>query len=184
MNKIEAFELILATLTPEDIAIFCNGVTSREGYMLGDRPRNFYMLASMGHASTIGLGLASVRDEWIYVFDGDGNVLMNPPVMIASEAPARLVHVVFDNGVYETTGNQPTMGVDLAAMAAGMGYASTCTIDRLDDIGPSLARCRAEKGPHFLVLRIERGGPDRSRIVPMAPQEIASRFAESLREGK
>ena len=43
----------------EDEVIVCNiGFPSRELYDIQDRVRNFYMIGSMGLASSIGLGLA------------------------------------------------------------------------------------------------------------------------------
>ena len=64
--------------------------------------RCFYMIGSMGLASSIGLGVALARPERrVIVFDGDGNVLMNLGTLatIAAAAPRNLLHVCFDNGV-------------------------------------------------------------------------------------
>jgi thiamine pyrophosphate-dependent acetolactate synthase large subunit-like protein len=61
----------------------------------------------------------------VVVFDGDGNVLMSLGTLatIGALKPKNLIHVVFDNEVYGTTGNQPTysrvVGLDKMAKAAG-----------------------------------------------------------------
>ena len=45
--------------------------------MIDDRATNFYMLGTMGLASSIGLGLALAQDKKVVVIDGDGSVLTN-----------------------------------------------------------------------------------------------------------
>ena len=58
------------------------------------------MIGSMGLASSIALGVALKKPrKKIFVFDGDGNILMNlgSLVTIGSISPKNLVHLVFDN---------------------------------------------------------------------------------------
>ena len=51
---------------------------SRDLFNVKDKNTNFYMIGSMGLASSIGLGVALKRPKKkIFVFDGDGNILMN-----------------------------------------------------------------------------------------------------------
>jgi len=66
----------------------------------------------MGLASSIGLGVALKNSKKrIFVFDGDGNILMNLGSLttISSQKPKNLVHIVFDNCAHESTGGQPTI---------------------------------------------------------------------------
>ena len=57
MDRIEALKVISEILSDE--LVVCNiGIPSKELYSVKDRPENFYMLGSMGLASSIGLGLA------------------------------------------------------------------------------------------------------------------------------
>src|SRR5919199_369114 len=72
-------------------------------------PDHLDIVGCMGSASTIGLGIALSRPERrVIVVDGDGSLLMQlgSLVTIAGAAPPNYYHFVFDNGVYETTGNQ------------------------------------------------------------------------------
>ena len=77
MARYEAIEDIMKNI--DDELIVCNiGFPSRELYEIDDRDENFYMIGSMGLASSIGLGLALARpDKKIVVIDGDGSLLMN-----------------------------------------------------------------------------------------------------------
>src|SRR5213083_790546 len=57
--------------------VHANGYICRESFAVRDRPENFYMIGSMGLASSIGLGAALARPaQPAIVFDGDGNLLM------------------------------------------------------------------------------------------------------------
>ena len=95
----------------EDRIISANGFISRDLFNISDTRPAFYMIGSMGLASSIGLGIA-LKDpgKKVFVFDGDGNILMNLGSLttIGSLKPKNLVHLVFDNSVHESTGSQPT----------------------------------------------------------------------------
>ena len=91
--------------------ISANGFISRDLFNVNDKESNFYMIGSMGLASSIALGVAMKKTKkLIFVFDGDGNILMNlgSLVTIGSIKPKNLVHIIFDNGSHESTGGQPT----------------------------------------------------------------------------
>jgi phosphonopyruvate decarboxylase len=136
--------------------------------------RNINLLGSMGSASAIGLGLALARpDQRVLVLDGDGSLLMQlgSLVTIAGAAPANLVHVVFENGTYETSGGQAVPArerADLCALALASGYRHAvryASLDEMADVEEVLAR----EGPTFVsltitgqgtVVRDARRGPD------------------------
>ena len=76
MNRFELLNLLQPTI--ENELVICNiGLPSQELYKINDRPNYFYMLGSMGLASSIGLGLSLSIDKNIISIDGDGSVLMN-----------------------------------------------------------------------------------------------------------
>ena len=76
-KRIEAIKKISDELT--DQLVICNiGYPSRELYHVKDSPTHFYMLGSMGMASSIGLGLAMVQKRKVIVFDGDGSLTYEP----------------------------------------------------------------------------------------------------------
>ncbi|HLB44007.1 MAG TPA: thiamine pyrophosphate-dependent enzyme, partial [Candidatus Limnocylindrales bacterium] len=110
------------------LAVACNGMIGRELYAHGDRATRFYMIGSMGLASSIGLGLALVQPaKTVVVFDGDGNLLMNLATLgsIAASGVRNLYHVVFDNAAHGSTGHQRTISdrVPLDRVALAAGYA-------------------------------------------------------------
>jgi thiamine pyrophosphate-dependent acetolactate synthase large subunit-like protein len=109
------------------VVVHANTYIARSSFNVEDRPGNFYKIGSMGLASSIALGIAVSRPEKrVVVYDGDGNLLMNlgATAMIAHTRPANLIHVVFDNGVYASTGNQAAVSqsVALERLAEAAGY--------------------------------------------------------------
>ena len=112
----------------------------------------------MGGASTLGLGLALSRPERrVIVFDGDGSLLMQLGSLatIAGARPRNLVHLLFKNGVYHTSGAQEIPGgltVDFAGMARAAGYRDVHTIHDLDDFRRRFPGFLTAEGPIFLEL--------------------------------
>jgi len=165
--------------------IHANGYICRESFAVGDRPGNFYMIGSMGLASAIGLGLALTRSERaVVVFDGDGNLLMNFGIlaMVGGSAPRRLIHVVFDNEVYGSTGNQasPSRGVRLDRVADAAGYRSVTAVTTAADVENAMRAALASDGPHFVLVKTTAEEADVPRI-PYTPTEIRDRFRDALR---
>jgi phosphonopyruvate decarboxylase len=164
--------------------VHANGYVCRESFAVGDRPQNFYMIGSMGLASAIGLGLAlAVPERSSVVFDGDGNLLMNFGIlaMVAGLKPRKLVHVVFDNEVYGSTGNQasPSRGVRLDRVAAAAGYRSAVAVTTAADVEGAVEAALRADGPHFVMAKVTAEEADVPRI-PFSPAEIRDRFRASI----
>jgi len=165
------------------LVVAANGYPSREACAVADRPQNFYMIGSMGLASSIGLGLALARPgRRTVVLDGDGNVLMNLGAVanIAALAPANLVHCVFDNEAYGSTGNQrsASAAVRLDRVAAAAGYRTVAAVAAADDVAAALGAMLRSDGPHFLLVKVTRDEADVPRI-PHTPHAIRDRFRQS-----
>jgi phosphonopyruvate decarboxylase len=112
----------------------------------------------MGGASSLGLGLALARpDRRVVVLDGDGSLLMQLGSLatVAGAAPRNLVHFVFKNGVYHTSGAQGVPGgltVDFAMMAKAAGYRAVWTIEILTDLERRLPDVMTMDGPLMVEL--------------------------------
>jgi phosphonopyruvate decarboxylase len=164
--------------------VHANGYICRESFAVGDRPQNFYMIGSMGLASAIGLGLSLARPpRATVVFDGDGNLLMNFGIlaMVGGLRPRRFVHVVFDNEVYGSTGNQmsPSRGVRLDRVAAAAGYRSSVAVTEASDVEGAVHQALSADGPHFVLAKVTTEEADVPRI-PYTPAEIRDRFRSSV----
>ena len=159
MKGYEAMERIIGALKGDELVVSANGMISRELFAVKDTANNFYMLGSMGLASSIGLGLAlSVPDRKIVVLDGDGNLLMNMGSLatIANLSPKNLVHIVLDNGSYASTGGQPTASrvVELEKVARSCGFKHSKKIENAGGLEADIRELLHADGPTFVLVKI------------------------------
>ncbi len=116
---------------------------------------------TMGKASSMGLGIALAQpDKKVVVIDGDGSILMNlgSLVTVAGKAPSNMVHFVFQDNEYYTTGGQPVPGADafnIADMAAVAGYATCREFDDLEDFVGELPGLLQTQGPVLVCLMVD-----------------------------
>lgn len=124
-------------------------------------PDHLDIVGAMGAASTIALGIALAQPQRrVIIVDGDGSLLMQlgSLVTIAGAAPANLFHFVFENGVYETSGNQPLPGegrFDLLEMARAAGYAHTQRFENAEQFANELPDVLRRRGPVFISVRTD-----------------------------
>ena len=142
--------------------VVCNiGIPSQELHAIDDQPSNFYMLGTMGLASSIGLGLALAQPKPVIVIDGDGSILTNLGTLptIGNNAPGNYILMIIDNGSYGSTGDQPTytsQRTDLAAMARAAGCAKVVEVQD-KDTGPALEEALSSGEATVLVVKCDSG---------------------------
>jgi len=164
------------------------GYTSRELFANGDAATHFYMQGSMGHAPSFGLGLAlaAPTGRSVVILDGDGAALMHLGAMstIGAHAPLSLLHVIFDNHSYESTGAQSTTAAttDFAALARAVGYASGQTCHTAGNIEAATAAALTRPGPHLVVIPVARacGAPAARATSVLSATHIHHRLSVAL----
>jgi len=164
--------------------VVCNlGIPSKELYHIADQPSNFYMLGSMGMATPIGLGVALKTKRKVFVIDGDGSLLMNSGTLatVAYLNPDNLTIIAIDNGVYGSTGNQPTHSfklVDLSVVARGYGFRNVFQCSSDEEIKRAIrSRKRGAKFIHVIAMP----GNERVENIPLSGIKIKERFVSWLR---
>ena len=174
---------ILAKNAGNNPIVAANGFMSRDLFEVNDKKSNFYMIGSMGLASSIGLGIALKKPKKrVFVFDGDGNILMNlgSLVTIGSLKPKNLIHVVIDNNSHESTGGQPTYSsrINLEKIAKNTGY-KIFKIKSKNNLISTLKIIKKFQGPIFLLIKISKS-KERSKRVSWKPKTIRDRVMNSL----
>ena len=178
MARYEAIKDIMEHVDEE--LVICNiGFPSRELYEIDDRSKNFYMIGSMGLASSIGLGLALAKpNKNIVVIDGDGSLLMNMGslVTIFANNPSNLTWIVIDNGAYGSTGNQDTYAqmIDLVDVAKGVGFENSYNFEDIN-----LKDFMHNENASFVVYKTEAGNST-APIIDLDPITIKERFMKSI----
>ena len=126
---------------------------------------NFH-LKTLGSGSSAGLGMAmALPTRKIAVLDGDGAVIMNVNglVTVGRVRPKNLIHIVFDNKIYESSGCVPTASaynLSLADFGRAAGIPSVFEVDELDDFKAAVKTAFETDGPHFIVAEVEPSGED------------------------
>lgn len=185
MKRYEAIEVITKALKGDELVISANGMISRELFSIKDSPSNFYMLGSMGLASSIGFGLAfSLPDKKVIVIDGDGNILMNLGSLatIGHFAPNNLIHFVLDNEMHASTGGQPTVSntARLEEVARAAGFQAVKKVSSIESLRTVVSEVlNSAEGPSFVLVKIEKGEREVPRV-SHEPTNIKSRFKEAI----
>ena len=168
--------------------ITTTGKTGRELFSLNDCKNFFYQVGSMGCASAIALGFALNSKKKILVIDGDGALLMKMGNMstIGANQPKNLIHILLDNNVHDSTGQQLTNAstVDFANIAINCGYQNSYSTDNLNDfskiIKKNLVSSNKTIGPTFIHIKIQKGSIENLGRPAIHPKDVAKRFKNFL----
>jgi phosphonopyruvate decarboxylase len=182
-SRRELLEAVHANTGAGDVLVATTGYTGRELYALGDRENQLYMVGSMGCATSFGLGLAIAQpNRRIVVLDGDGAALMRmgAQATLGYERPPNLLHILFDNGMHESTGGQATVSrsVDFCAIAAGCGYPRTSRVSTPEELAKILEEDSG--GLHFVHVPTVPGVAGTLPRPSLAPSEVAERLRSFL----
>ena len=154
-NELVREEIIrhIVAVTGEDPIISTTGKASRELFEIREangqgHQYDFLTVGSMGHCSSIALGVAIQKPEKkIWCIDGDGAALMHMGAMavIGQTAPKNMVHIVINNEAHETVGGMPTAagGVDMVGVAKACGYPYAVSVDTFENLDRELGRVKA-----------------------------------------
>lgn len=175
MNRTELTKRLVGKLKHNEAVVGGIGNTNWDLYGAGHRPENFYMLGSMGLACPIAMGVALAQPErGVIALEGDGSILMGLGCLstIATVAPRNLTIVIWDNGVYQITGNQKaaTSGVtDIVAVAKGAGLSNSSWVRDEAHFDQLLDRRFEQGGPMLMAVKIDdKAGPVQTPRDPIA----------------
>jgi phosphonopyruvate decarboxylase len=190
-SREQALVALVEAVGTGPIVVSTTGMLSRELFEHrvrtgGSGERDFLTVGGMGHACSIALGIAlrePQREVWC--FDGDGALLMHlgSLAVIADHAPARFFHVVFNNGVHDSVGGQPTSigRVDVPAAARALGYRHAARVADPADLPAAVAEMRRQGGPGLLEVPVRPGArPDLGRPT-RTPAESKRAFMAAIR---
>ncbi len=161
MSRLELTKRLVAQLKAGQAVIGGIGNANFDLWETGQRPENFYMLGSMGLTIPIALGVAIAQpNRHVIALEGDGSLLMQLGCLatVAVQAPKNLTMVVWDNGIYQITGSQPTASAataDLVAIARGSGLTNSTWAADEDEFDRLFAQALQGGGPSLIAARID-----------------------------
>lgn len=194
MKREDILEHILA-VTGDNPIISTTGKTSRELFELREKnklvddvnvhSRDFLTVGSMGHSSSIALGMAlQLPERNIWCIDGDGAILMHGGAMavIGKAQPDNLIHVVINNEAHESVGGQPTAAnaVDFTAMATACGYKYAHCVADFASLDKILEEYAELKGLRFLEIKAAIGSRTNLGRPSISPSHNKKLFIDAV----
>lgn len=170
----------------ETVVVATTGYTGRELYTVADRANQLYMVGSMGCAFPFALGIAmNRRDRKIIVLDGDGALLMHlgAMAMVGPYSQGNLIHIIFDNGVYLSTGGQSTLActVDFCRVALACGYKHVFAVNTVEGLKKAMGS-QSALGDSFVYVEVNTNFPPGLPRPKISPEEVAVRLQKNLRD--
>ncbi|MCR2046572.1 phosphonopyruvate decarboxylase [Acetatifactor muris] len=193
MSREEAIEVILDNMPKDTIYSATTGRATRELFFLRERREeshihDFLNVGSMGHASSVALGIALEKpNQKVVVLDGDAAAMMHMGAltMVSKLEIPNYMHIVLNNGAHESVGGQPSAGhrVNFTAIADACGYQTvhepvknkqelTAAIKGLENCGKA----------SFIDVRIHKGLSGKLPPLDFSHREVIDGLIENLQD--
>ena len=168
MSREEAIEVILDHMPENTIYSATTGRATRELFFLREKrgetkAHDFLNVGSMGHASSVALGIAlEKKDRAVVALDGDSAAIMHmgAMTMVSKVKAPNFFHVILNNGAHESVGGQPSAGhlLDWTKMAEACGYATVGkAVETKEELIEALNTLRSVEKAGFIDCRIHKG---------------------------
>ena len=194
LSREEAIIRCSEELDENSVVVCTTGMPSRELFEFRSSSeqghhRDFLTVGGMGHASQIALGIANVKkNSQVFCFDGDGAALMHMGslAIVGQSSATNLIHILFNNGVHDSVGGQPTVGfkIDFCEIAKSCGYSSSIKADKAHEIKEALDFFIDKPGPHFLEILVRPGNRDdigRPTTSPADNKKLIMEFLQNIK---
>ena len=192
MKREEALEIILKNLDGDTIVVSTTGKTSREIFEIRENSnqthdQDFLTVGSMGHCSSIALGIALAKPHRnVVCIDGDGAMLMHLGSLtsIASLKPNNFRHILMNNEAHESVGGQKTVAkeIELSDIVKATGILKIVKTETADELKTQIIDFITGSGPSFLEVKIRPGSrQDLGRPV-IKPSDNKENFMKFLEE--
>lgn len=192
LSREEALTRLVKAIDANSVIVSTTGKLSRELFELREargegHDRDFLTVGSMGHSSSIALGIALEKQKRrVYCFDGDGAFIMHMGSIsnIGALAPENLIHVVFNNGAHESVGGQPTLGfgIDICTISRACGYKEALTVTTTEEFDALARRINSLEGPVLIELRVRINSRDNLGRPTTTPIENKVAFMGNLQK--
>lgn len=177
MKRFDCLKLVAAE-AKDALVVSSAGAMTLEWNALRPGDGNF-RVRTLGLCSSIALGMAlGLPHRKIIALDGDGSLLMNLCSLptIARMHPNNLVHIVFDNEVYEASGSKKTAtacGTDLVGVARAAGIKNSGWANNLSDFGRAILAGMTANELRFIGAKVTT---ERTEVSPYPLDEVENKY--------
>ncbi|WP_458403791.1 phosphonopyruvate decarboxylase [Methanobrevibacter sp.] len=190
MTREEAIQTVTDFLSEDDMVVSTTGKSSRELFEYREAKgqghgNDFLTVGSMGHSSSIALGVALNTDSKVFCFDGDGAILMHMGslAIAGSRKPDNFYHIMFNNSAHESVGGLPTImcDMDISSIVLGCGYNNAYNASNIDELKEVLPKFVEDNGPVFLNIDVDISSRKDLGRPTTTPVENKNEFIKKLR---
>jgi len=168
----------LAAEVKDALVVSSAGAMTLEWNSLHPSDGNF-RVRTLGLCSSIALGMAlGLPHRKVVALDGDGSLLMNLCSLptIARMKPGNLIHIVFDNEVYEASGSKKTAtaaGTDLVGMARAAGIKNSRWAKTVDEFSREAVAALGSGELCFIGAKVST---ERTAVPPFPIDEVENKY--------
>jgi len=161
-----------------DALCVSTGWASREWWTLQPTGGNL-KTRTLGLVSSIAAGLAlALPARKVLALDGDGAFLMNLCGLptIARQAPGNLIHLLFDNEIYEASGGTVTASrhSDAVVLAKGAGYPNAMWVKSTAEFRTEFVNAWQKNELTLIAVKVDPGQP--KDLPPLKLDEIENKY--------
>jgi len=188
-SREESLKIVLNMLPKNSVLISTTGKTSREIFEIREQnsenhSKDFLTVGSMGHCSSIALGIAINKPQKkIFCIDGDGSLIMHMGSLstIGHLKPKNYYHILINNFVHESVGGQQTSArfINMVELAKSNGYRDCNSTKK--NIRNKFYNLINSEGPSFLEIIVNPGSRANLGRPTITPLENKQKFIENLK---
>ena len=185
----EALEVILSE-TGDDPIVSTTGKESREIFELREKfhqghEHDFLTVGSMGHTSSIALGLSIGTDKNVWCLDGDGSFIMHMGSMaiVGQNAGDNYKYIINNNAAHESVGGQPTVGgnIDIKSILVACGIKDVFEARTKEEIKLAMSKMKT-LGKCALILYTKQGSRDDLGRPTISPVDNKANFMKQFKK--
>ena len=185
----EALEIILDNIG-EDPVVSTTGKESREIFEIRERNsqghgHDFLTVGSMGHTSSIAVGVSIGTDKDVWCLDGDGSFIMHMGglAVAGQSAGDNFKYIINNNAAHESVGGQPTVGnkIDIKSILVACGFTKTYEARTKEEIANAIKQMK-QNGKCALILYTKQGSRDDLGRPTTTPIQNKDSFMSELKK--
>lgn len=189
LTREQVLDVIVNEISNDDLIVSTTGKTSRELFELREKysmghNNDFLTVGSMGHTSSLALGVSLGTDKNVYCIDGDGSFIMHMGSLGVAMNNCRdnFKYILINNGAHESVGGQPTIGfnIKIKEILLGLGFNEVYEVEDLKKLKECLNILK-ENSKTALVVNTKTGSRDDLGRPTTTPIENKNNFMKKIR---
>jgi len=180
---------IINNIEDEDVVVSTTGKCSRELYEIRKKlsmnpDRDLRIVGSMGHVSSVALGISINISNQIFCIDGDGSLIMHMGTLpiIGKYSNNNFKHIILNNFSHDSVGGQESSSnfINYEKLAKSTSYKKYFQIDNRTSFVDTFNSFRESEGPSLLEILISKGSRENLTRPKTTPLENRLYFMNFL----